>query len=143
MPDDIPAGFFISTDTNNRIAAAPAIGFSSAAGAAVTQASTSGKATAVTINAKSGVITLNNASMTANATVLFTVTNSAIGPTDVVITGCGSGTGGGAGTAGAYQVHCISCAPGSAVFRITNVSAGTLSEAVAVNFAVIDCGVSS
>ena len=131
-PADIPSGFYISTPTNNAIAAAPAIGFGPAAYGTVTQ--TTSKTQGVTLNAKCGVITTHAASMLTNTAVQFTLTNSAITGTDVVIVTGGSG----GGTAGAYQAHCVSVAAGSAIFRLVNTSAGTLAEAVALNFAVID-----
>jgi len=134
MPDpaDIPSGFFISTDTNNRIAGAPAIGFGPAGYGTVTQLTS--KSQGVTVNAKAGVVTMHNAALASNTAVQFTMTNSAITGTDVVIVTGGSG----GGTAGSYQAHCVSVAAGSAVFRLVNTSAGSLSEAVAINFAVID-----
>ena len=133
MPDpaDIPSGFYISTPTNNAIANAPAIGIGAGYGAAVTQGTS--KTTGVTINAKAGVITMHNAALASLATVQFTVTNSAISATDVVIVSVGPG-----GTAGAYQAHCITVGAGTSVFRVSNVSAGSLSEAVTINFVVID-----
>ena len=131
-PSDIPSGFFISTDTNNRIAAAPAIGFGPAGYGTVTQLTS--KSQGVTVNSKCGVVTMHNAALAANTAIQFTMTNSAITGTDVVIVTGGSG----GGTAGAYQAHCVSVAAGSAIFRIVNTSAGSLSEAVAINFAVID-----
>ena len=135
MPDpaDIPSGTFVSTNINNRIAAAPAIGIGAGYGAAVTQGAGSGKATTVVINSRAGTITMNNAALASGAAIQFTCTNSFIGATDVVIVSCGTG-----GTAGAYQAHCISVGAGTSVFRISNVSAGSLSEAVTINFVVID-----
>lgn len=130
-PSDIPSGFFISTDTNNRIASAPAIGFGPANYGTVTQGTS--KATAVTLNAKCGVITTHNAALAASTAVQFTMTNSAIGATDVVIANQGSG-----GTAGSYQIHVVSVGAGTSVIRLSNTSGGSLSEAVTINFAVID-----
>jgi hypothetical protein len=131
-PDDIPSGFYISTPTNNAIAKAPAIGFGPAGYGTVTQLTS--KSQGVTVNAKAGVVTMHNAALAANTAIQFTMTNSAITGTDVVIVTGGSG----GGTAGAYQAHCVSVGAGSAIFRIVNTSAGSLSEAVAINFAVID-----
>ena len=130
-PADIPSGFFISTDTNNRIAGATAIGFGPAAFGTVTQGTS--KSTTVVVNAKAGVITMHAASLATVTSVQFTCTNSAITATDVVAVTCGTG-----GTAGAYQAHCISVGAGTSVFRVTNVSAGALAEAVTINFAVFD-----
>ena len=131
-PSDIPSGFYISTPTNNTIAAAPAIGFGPAGFGTVTQLTS--KSQGVTVNAKCGVVTMHNASLASNTAIQFTMTNSAITGTDVVIVTGGSG----GGTAGAYQAHCVSVAAGSAIFRIVNTTGGALGEAVAINFAVID-----
>ena len=130
-PADIPSGFYVSTATNNAIAAAPAIGFGPAAFGTVTQGTS--KSTTVVVNAKAGTITMHAASLATVTSVLFTCTNSAISATDVVIANQGSG-----GTAGAYQVACISVGAGTSVFRVTNVTGGALAEAVTINFAVID-----
>ena len=130
-PSDIPSGFYISTATNNAIAAAPAIGFGPAAFGTVTQGTS--KTTTVVVNAKAGVITMHAASLATVTSVQFTCTNSAITATDVVAVTCGTG-----GTAGAYSAHCISVGAGTSVFRVTNVSAGALAEAVTINFAVFD-----
>jgi len=130
-PSDIPSGFYISTSTNNAIAGAPAIGIGPAGFGTVTQATS--KTTGVTLNSKAGVVTMHNAALAASAAVQFTMTNSAISGTDVVNANQGTG-----GTAGSYQVHCIDVGAGSAIFRLVNISAGSLSEAVTVNFVVID-----
>jgi hypothetical protein len=133
MPDpaDIPSGFYISTTTNNAIANAPAIGIGAGYGASVTQ--TTSKTQGVTINAKAGVITTHGAALASLATVQFTMTNSAISATDVVVANLGSG-----GTAGSYQCHVVSVGAGTAVVRLSNTSGGSLSEAVTINFVVID-----
>ena len=133
MPDpaDIPSGYYISTPTNNAIANAPAIGIGTGYGAAVTQLTS--KATGVTINAKAGVVTTHNAALAASTAVQFTMTNSAISATDVVVANQGSG-----GTAGSYQTHVVSVGAGTAVVRLSNTSGGSLSEAVTINFVVID-----
>jgi hypothetical protein len=130
-PADIPSGFYISTLTNNAIAAAPAIGFGPIGFGTVTQGTS--KTTAVTLNAKCGVITTHGAALAATTAVQFTLTNSAISATDVVIANQGSG-----GTAGSYQTHVVSVGAGTSVIRLSNTSAGSLSEAVTINFAVID-----
>ena len=133
MPDpaDIPSGFYISTATNNAIAAAPAIGIGPGSYGTVTQGTS--KTTAVTLNAKAGTITTHNAALASSAVVQFTMTNSAISATDVVIANQGSG-----GTAGSYNTHVVSVGAGTCVVRLSNTSGGSLSEAVTINFAVID-----
>ena len=133
MPDpaDIPSGYYISTPTNNAIANAPAIGIGTGYGAAVTQGTS--KTTGVTINAKAGVITTHAAALAATTAVQFTMTNSAISGTDVVVANQGTG-----GTAGSYETRVVSVGAGTAVVRLSNTSAGSLSEAVTINFVVID-----
>ena len=130
-PSDIPSGFYISTATNNTIAAAPAIGFGPAAFGTVTQGTS--KTTTVVVNAKAGTITTHGAALAASTAIQFTMTNSAISATDVVIANQGSG-----GTAGSYQTHVVSVGAGTSVVRLSNTSAGSLAEAVTINFAVID-----
>ena len=130
-PDDIPSGFFISTPTNNAIAKAPALGLGPIGYGTVTQGTS--KTTAVTLNAKCGVITTHGAALAASTAIQFTMTNSAISATDVVIANQGSG-----GTAGSYQTHVVSVGAGTSVVRLSNTSGGSLSEAVTINFAVID-----
>ena len=133
MPDpaDIPSGFFISTATNNAIAAAPAIGFGPAAFGTVTQGTS--KTTTVVVNAKTGVVTMHAASLASGTGINFTMTNSAISATDVVLANCGVG-----GTAGAYQVNILSAGAGTAILRVNNITGGALAEALTINFAVID-----
>lgn len=133
MPDpaDIPSGFYISTPTNNAIAAAPAIGIGPIGFGTVTQGTS--KSTTVVVNAKAGVVTMHNAALASNTAVQFTMTNSAISGTDVVSVNQGTG-----GTAGSYQAHCVSVGAGTAIFRVVNTSGGSLGEAVTLNFVVID-----
>ena len=130
-PSDIPSGFYISTATNNAVAAAPAIGIGPAGYGVVTQGTS--KSTTVVVNSKAGVITTHNAALAASTAVQFTMTNSAISATDVVVANCGSG-----GTAGSYQTHVVSVGAGTSVVRLSNTSGGSLSEAVTINFVVID-----
>ena len=62
------------------VSAGKAIGYVS--GGAVTQLTS--KSTGVTLNKPCGAITLHNASLTGDAEVTFTVTNSEVAATDVV-----------------------------------------------------------
>jgi len=96
----------------------------------VTQATN--KSTGVTLNNRSGAITMNNASLPDATTVSFVVTNSAVGANDVVIA-CHSS----AGTAGAYVVSVSAVGSGSFTISVRNVSGGSLSEAIVLNFVVI------
>jgi hypothetical protein len=107
-----------------------AVGYSTGTGGAVTQITS--KATGVTLNKRCGQITMNNASLSAAAEVSFTLTNSVIAATDVVMICIGSGA-----TAGAYNVQCDAVAAGSCRISIGNMSSGSLGEAIVLNFVVI------
>ena len=87
-------------------------------GGTVTQATN--KSTGVTLNTESGQITMNNAQLDAGTEVTFTVTNSKIAATDVVVACHGS-----AGTAGSYLVNATCIAAGSFAVTVSNVSAGS------------------
>jgi hypothetical protein len=68
----------------------------------------------------------------AAAETSFTLTNSTIAATDVVYVCIASGA-----TAGAYNVQVDAVAAGSCQISISNLSAGTLSQALILNFVVI------
>lgn len=127
----VPAGYYISTPVSNAVAGARAVGFGTGAGGAVTQGTS--KSTGVTLNYRAGVVTMHNAELADAASVVFTLTNDKIGGTDIIIANQGTG-----GTAGAYVVQALNAAAGSCKIRVTNISGGALSQAVTVNFAVID-----
>jgi hypothetical protein len=97
-------------------------------GGAVTQLTN--KATGVTLNNVCGQITMNAAALAASTTVSFTLTNSAIAATDLLVLNHVSG-----GTAGAYTLN-SQCAGGSASINVRNVSLAALSEAIVIGFAL-------
>ena len=99
-------------------------------GGAKTQLTT--KSTAVTLNTACGTITMRNSALAAGASVEFVLNNTYIASTDVVICNMAPG-----GTASSYLVVCQAVATGSCRFRVTNYSAGSLSEACVINFAII------
>jgi hypothetical protein len=108
--------------------AGKAIGYTT--GGAVTQATN--KSTGVTLNTPSGQITMNGAALADATNVSFTVTNSSVAATDVVIVNHAS-----AGTAGAYTVEANAIAAGSFGVTVRNVSGGSLSQAIVLGFAII------
>ena len=110
--------------------AGKAIGYTSGLGGAVTQATS--KSTGVTLNKPCGAITTHNAALADAAVVTFTVTNSEVAATDVVMACIKSG-----GTSGAYQLTVGAVAAGSFDLSLQNVSGGSLSQAVVINFVVI------
>jgi threonine dehydratase len=106
------------------------LGYSSAAQGTVTQATD--KTTGVTLNKSSGRITMNNAALAGNTAVSFTLTNSIISVKDAIIVNVSGG-----GTAAAYTTYISSMAAGSAVITLRNLTAGSLGEAVILNFAIL------
>jgi hypothetical protein len=104
-------------------------GYVTGEGGTVTQATS--KATAVTLSKKCGQITMHNASLAANTTVSFTLTNSTIAATDLLVLNHDAG-----GTAGSYLLN-AQAAAGSASINVRNVTAGALAEAIVIGFAVI------
>ena len=106
------------------------VGYGTGAGGAVTQITS--KATGVTLNKVCGQITMTNAALAAATSVSFTLTNSAIAATDFVGVNIQS-----AATADSYSVTVDAVAAGSCRIQLRNISAGSLSEALVLNFAVI------
>ena len=107
------------------------IGYGTAAQTAVTQATS--KSTGVTVNTSAGQITMNAASLAAATNVTFTLTNSLLSVKDVIIVNVASAN----ATAGAYNCWVSSMLAGSATITLRNITAGSLSEAVVINFAII------
>ncbi len=89
------------------------------------------KGTGVTLAAMTGDITLNNANLAAATVVSFTLTDTYIGASDVLVFNHVSG-----GTIGAYGFTAVPAA-GSAVIYVRNHTAGGLAEAVVLRFAVL------
>lgn len=109
------------------------LGYSAAAQGNVTQATS--KSTAVTLNKSAGRITMNNASLATATNATFTLNNNLISANDAVILTIS----GGQATAGSYNVFANSLATGSVSITLRNISGGSLSEAVVINFALIHC----
>ena len=107
------------------------IGYTTGAGGTVVQGSGSGKATAVTLNANCGTITLNNANLISHGVASFVFNNTAIAAGDLVVFNHDS-----VGTIGAYTFNAQTAA-GSATVTVTNVSSSAFAEAIVVRFAVI------
>lgn len=133
------AGYAVTVDVttgatlfaNSALSKHPTAGVGYAAGAGGTVAQATSKATGVTLNTVSGQITLNAAALAAGAIVSFVLTDSAIAATDVLILNHISG-----GTPGSYTLNARAAA-GSATIDVANRSAGSLSEAIVIQFAVV------
>ena len=109
------------------------MGYAAAAQGTVTQETN--KSTAVTLNKSAGRITMNNASLATATNATFTLNNSTISANDTVILTIS----GGQATAGSYNVFANALATGSVSISLRNISGGSLSEAVVINFCVIHC----
>ena len=130
--DNTPIGASTpSTVAATTVYASTEIGYAAGAQGAVTQLTS--KSTGVTLNTSAGQITMNNASLATVTNVTFTLTNSTISAKDVLILNVTNGT------SGAYNCWVSSMAAGSATITLRNISAGSLSEAVVLNFALIHC----
>lgn len=109
-----------------------ALGYTANAQGTVTQATS--KSTAVTLDKSAGQITMNNAALGATTNVTFTLNNSLISANDIVILNVSGGA-----TAGAYNCWVSGLSAGAATITVRNITAGSLSEAVVINFALIHC----
>lgn len=122
-------GSVAATTTILSSGATSGIGYTIGAGGTVAQATS--KATGVTLNKCTGLITTASDALAANTITQFTLTNSAIAATDIVDCCRQSG-----GTAMAYEIETDSVAAGSCVISIRNRTAGSLSEAIVIRFSI-------
>jgi len=100
-----------------------------------TVAQSTSKSTAVTLSKKCGQITMNAASLAADTTVSFTLTNSTIAATDLLVLNHVSG-----GTVGSYLLN-AQAAAGSATINVRNITAGALAEAIVIRFALVKASI--
>ena len=115
----------------DNISSSGVLGYTAAAQGTVTQQTS--KSTAVTLNKSAGQITMNGASLAATTNVTFTLNNSLISANDVIVLNVNGGT------TAAYNVYTSVIGAGSASITLRNITAGPLSEAVVLNFALIHC----
>jgi len=108
------------------------LGYTTAAQGTVTQATS--KSTAVTLNTSAGRITMNAAALAAATNVTFTLNNSYISANDIVILNVSAGA-----TSGAYNCWVSGLGVGTVTITVRNITAGSLSEAVVINFAILHC----
>ena len=106
------------------------MGYATGAGGTVTQLTS--KSTGVTLDKICGQITTHNAALAAAAEVSFVLTNSTIAATDLILVNMVSG-----GTVGAYAFAINAVGSGTCTMTIANLSAGSLSEALVLNFLVL------
>lgn len=109
------------------------VGYTTGAGGTVTQLTD--KTTAVTLNTISGEITMNSAQLGGDSTVAFTLNNSVVAATDVMILNQVGG-----GNVGLYSFN-ANCAAGSATISVHNMTNTNRSDAIVIRFAVIKAAV--
>ena len=106
------------------------IGYATGAGGTVSQATS--QSTGVTLSKLCGTITMYSAALAANTAVSFTVTNTLVASTDMVIVEHTSG-----GTIGAYNIIANTMGSGTFVITVRNLTSGSLTEAPEIRFLVI------
>ena len=104
------------------------LGYSSGGGV-ITQITN--KSTGVTLSTICGQITTHNASLSNGVEVGFTVTNTLVAATDVIIASIASAT------ANSYALTVDAVGAGSYHLSLSNLSAAPLAEALVINVAVI------
>lgn len=100
------------------------------AGGSVTQLTD--KTTGVTLNRPTGRITMAAGSIANDARVSFTLTNSYIAATDIIVANIAS-----AATADTYDLTTTAVAAGSCRIQVHNLSNAGIDEQLVINFAVI------
>lgn len=105
-----------------------ALGYGTGAGGTVTQLTS--KSTAVILNKPCGTIIMNNTALAAGASAVFSLNNNSLEANDMlhIETNINSI---------AYQVKVYRTVAGLASIQVTNVSAGSLSDALVIKFAII------
>lgn len=120
----------IDNSGNVLVTSSGGLGYGTGSGGTVTQLTS--KSTGVTINKTNGQIISHNASLAATSEVAFTVTNSTVAATDVIILSKASG-----GASTKYDLYIGAVAAGSFDVVIRNVTSTSGSDALTINFAVI------
>ena len=120
--------------SGNVLVTSPAgLGYGTGAGGTVTQATS--KSTSVTLNKPTGQITMNNAALLPTAFVTFQILNSLVTQNDTVITSAAYT--GSTPNPYNYRTEMTHVQSGAFNIRVTNISAGSLSDALVINFAII------
>ena len=117
----------IDSSGNVLVTSAAGLGYGTGSGGTVTQATS--KSTAVTLNKPTGRITMDAAALGAGASVNFSLNNSVFGDADVCIVNPLSSDN--------YTVTVYQSYSGVINIRVTNYSAGSLSDALQIKFAII------
>jgi hypothetical protein len=109
------------------------LGYGTGAGGTVTQLTSKG--TTVTLNKPTGQIVTHNQTLAAGAEVTFALFNSLITANDMLIAHHNEASG--TADPSAYRISTVYTTTGAARITIKNVSAGSLSEPIPINFTII------
>lgn len=121
---------------NGTLTSSYALGYSTGAGGSVTQITN--RSTGVTLNKTTGKVTTDTTSLAALASASFTVTNSTVAATDVIVLSIQGGQ-----TNKKTIVHVTNVSAGSFEITVYNADAGTAETgAIVINFAVIKAVIS-
>jgi hypothetical protein len=110
-----------------KVTQAAGLGYGTGAGGAVTQLTS--KSTAVTLNKPTGQITMNNAALAAAASISFQLTNSIVTANDLMLLSQSGSIN--------YRVEVQQVFSGGVQIRVTNISGGSLADALLINFAIL------
>lgn len=102
------------------------IGYGTGSGGSVTQLTS--KSTTVTLNKPTGRITTNNEALISNAGVVFSFNNNLLNAGDNILIGCDSV---------GYRVFADAVGVGGCTILLENRTAGTLNDAVVLNYQII------
>ena len=122
-------GTSLNTTGSQTITGTGKQGYETGSGGVVVQITN--KATGVTLNKTNGQVTMVNSALAGTTIVSFTLTNSLIEAGDIIVMNHISG-----GTLGAYAFN-ASTAAGSASINVSNLTTGSLSDAIVIRFAII------
>ena len=112
------------------------IGYGTGAGGTATQVTN--KITPVTLDKPVGLVTMNNAALAAGASITFDVNNLLITNTDIVVIAPYYS----AVNPASYKIEIVAVLIGVIRLKVTNITAGSLSEALQIKFAIIKGAVS-
>lgn len=126
-------GNLLSSGAITSNSATAGVGYRTGAGGTVTQLTD--KTTAVTLNKLSGEITMSNSTLGGDATVSFTLNNSTIANTDVIIINQVS-----TANRGEYAFD-GTCNTGNAIISVHNMTNTNRSDAIVIRYAVIKAAI--
>ena len=124
-------------DNGNLLLTSGALGYGTGAGGNVTQLTS--KSTAVTLNKPSGLITMNNEALAVGVSALFRLNNNLLNYNDALyIQILGPAT----GSSAHYRVSSVTGSLGIGYITVTNMTAGSLSEVLVLQFMIIKGAIS-